>query len=162
VVLEKSGLENGFEWKCPYGQPGDRLWVRETWGENQFGETHYRADAVEPFDGPEGWKPSIHMHRHRSRILLEIVTVRVERLQDISDLDVLAEGVEIPPTQMYDRYNLAKLLGQRYFQPLWDSINGRSNMGKPGPHGQIEYLNLTSWRANPWVWVVEFKRVQPA
>ena len=122
--------------KCPYGKPGDRLWVRETWAPAEWPPTGppavYRAD--------EGmfasqWKPSIHMPRAVSRITLEVVSVRVERLQDISEEDALAEGITLVErgTSPVDQFN-----------KLWESING------PG-----------SWEANPWVWVVEFKRIEP-
>jgi len=139
---------------CPYGQPGDRLWVRETfaaWWDTATGKrTHvmgYRADINDPdWDGfgaddpwwlDAKWEPSIHMPRNFSRITLEITGVRVERLQDISEEDAKAEGVE--------RHAPACVVGRPYRVPysvLWESING------PG-----------SWDANPWVWVVEFKRV---
>lgn len=133
---------------CPYGQPGDRLWVREAWGKAQImntktGETRYqtvyRADNPD-YDGfGVRWAPSIHMRREDSRILLEITAVRVERLNDISEADAVAEGVVIPVTiGMTDiNANVAA------YRDLWETING------PG-----------SWAANPWVWVVEFRRVE--
>lgn len=131
---------------CPCGQPGDWLWVRETWCHEFEGGYLYRADdlsglAPEFVDGDgnptgrSGWKPSIHMPRAASRITLEITGVRVERLQEISEDDAIAEGVvgheEIQPASAY-------------YRELWESING---------HG--------SWDANPWVWVVEFRRFKP-
>ena len=156
---------------CPYGQPGDRLWVRETWqhvnspyGPYEPGCTcFYRADYFDDphgMDGeksPEGkyrtWIPSIHMFRNASRILLEIISVRVERLQEISPSDSIAEGIErtvtgdgwrrysdpeteavgLPPCQ-YPRHS---------YRSLWEHINGE-----------------TSWDENPWVRVVEFKRIE--
>ena len=128
---------------CPYGQPGDRLWVRETFCDLDDGEFEYRADGeCDPNVVPR-WTPSIHMPRAASRILLEIVSVRVERLQDISEKDARAEGVTIE-----DRHLAGYCAGQflppsiRAYRDLWDSINGAG-----------------SWDANPWVWVVEFKRV---
>ena len=128
--------------KCPYGKPGDRLWVRETWAHRRWmlGDaspsptTVYRADG-EDLKGCDRWRPSIHMPRWASRITLEVVGVRVERLQDISEEDAKAEGIEW-------------VIGYRsripLFSALWERING------PG-----------SWDANPWVWVVEFRRVSP-
>jgi hypothetical protein len=134
---------------CPYGQPGDRLWVRETWAQPTSldpGPTFYRADY--PSGVPRGfqnvppaseitWKPSIHMPRALSRITLEIVSVRVERLQDISEVDAIAEGC----------VSSINLPGGRFanenYAWLWEQINGDG-----------------SWEANPWVWVVEFKRVE--
>lgn len=127
--------------RCPYGQPGDRLWVREAWAFHpDFPESTrraiYRADAGVENDVPR-WRPSIHMPRWASRILLEITAVRVERLQDISETDAQAEGVA----------NSLHLRGGRLarenFAHLWWTINGDG-----------------SWEANPWVWVVEFKRVE--
>lgn len=141
----------GVKQECPYGQPGDRLWVRETWqhSNHPFGPLDktcaifYRADySADPhgMDGeksPEGkyrqWRPSIHMPRWASRILLEITGIRVERLQDISEADCRAEGLG----DTVDR-------AHHWYRVLWEQING------PG-----------SWEANPWVWVVEFKRIRP-
>lgn len=138
---------------CPYGQPGDRLWVRETWAQHpQSASTvFYRATVeAEPgfpvWDGP--WRPSIHMPRSASRITLEITGVRVERLQDISEADALAEGIRMQTTTGW--FSVAGLGGagttaKAAYALLWESING------PG-----------SWDANPWVWVVEFKRLREA
>lgn len=143
---------------CPYGQPGDRLWVRETWCHEYEGGYLYRADDPTGADpdfvdgdgnptGRSGWKPSIHMPRKASRITLEITGVRVERLQEIGHRDAAAEG--------WPADDEARALAKHapgcaddaaieWYADLWDSING------PG-----------SWDANPWVWVVEFKRVMP-
>lgn len=157
---------------CPYGQPGDRLWVRETWQgplideelEEEFHQSPdyfkkpsfcaYRAsdtlDAINA-DGEElGWRPSIHMPRWASRILLEVTGVRVERLQDISESDAMAEGVErvVGPTNgvVYrtGADNRLNSLASGAYAMLWEQINGAG-----------------SWFENPWVWVVEFKRVTP-
>lgn len=142
-----------FQWlreRCPYGQPGDRLWVREAYMHEPADYcweasvsipcrpafTVYRADYPESRPG-EGWKPSIHMPRALSRITLEVTAVRVERLHDISDEDALAEGVYPTRTGLYPGAPRAE------FRALWESING-----------------LESWDANPWVWVVEFRRMQ--
>jgi hypothetical protein len=141
---------SGGEWRArsPYGQPGDRLWVRETFshlGEGSFGiqEIEYRADGeCDPNVVPR-WTPSIHMPRWASRILLEITSVRVERLQAIGEADARAEGVTIK-----DRHTVGYCAGEflppsiRAYRDLWDSINGAG-----------------SWDTNPWVWVVEFKRI---
>jgi hypothetical protein len=138
--------------KCPYGQPGDRLWVRETFCDLGDGEIEYRADGeCDPNVVPR-WTPSIHMPRAASRILLEIVSVRVERLQDISAADAKAEGVrpdEVRQISCFglgqkDRDALRKEAAVRPYTALWESINGAG-----------------SWNANPWVWVVEFKQVAP-
>lgn len=126
--------------KCPYGQPGDRLWVREKFsyptGYSYVGGIWYWADG-QPDKGD--WikpKPSIHMPRWASRITLEVVSVRVERLQDISESDSRAEGVRYSEEEIRP-YTCA-------FVDLWDSINAKLGYG---------------WDVNPWVWVVEFKRV---
>ncbi len=148
---------------CPFGQVGDRLWVREAYQGPLFNfdqmETYledtskferpefceYRADGgktPEYYDADDnlryGWKPSIHMPRWASRITLEITAVRVERLNDISEEDAKAEGVApsqhiITPPEALYRVGFLK---------LWQSIYGEE-----------------SWGANPWVWVIEFKQV---
>jgi hypothetical protein len=164
---------------CPYGEPGDRLWVRETWGvvsyqfdldgmmetwtpdrpvtsihEMKFGRGYYNGHIIYAADGTfewcdeygdekSAWKPSIHMPRAASRILLEIVNVRVERLQDIGENDAKCEGapeyeegIDSPPPADGD-YSWSYVAS---FRKLWDSI----------------YQN---WQQNPWVWVIEFKVV---
>ena len=170
---------------CPYGQPGERLWVREAWGyidPDCTGEDYdepegpapktfcdkllqnghplrdfwrrrvtYRASWHDPKygigpDAPKRWRPSIHMPRWASRITLEITGVRVERLQDISEADAQAEGIgeflggwacltDDAPQQ-------AGNTPQEGYRHLWEQINGPD-----------------SWAANPWVWVVEFRRI---
>ncbi|HEH6433212.1 TPA: hypothetical protein SHT56_002150 [Pseudomonas aeruginosa] len=186
LVLEREP-QHVIDRACPYGQPGDRLWVRETWTDvNLFGAPAlaYRADEdirdlmEEPgflddrgafnYDDPRvkpypfacwsadldqaRWRPSIHMPRWASRILLEITAVRVERLQDISDDQAEAEGVERPENitnvDVWDgaERELFNAMNQprARFRRLWSDINGSE-----------------SWDSNPWVWVVEFKRVTP-
>lgn len=149
----------------PYGQPGDRLWVRETFGVltgNGYRYV-YRADGdARRSDGSlvenMKWGPSIHMPRKASRITLEVTGVRVERVQDISEADAMAEGVErvhgrdVPAAmgvgvETWRNYEDAEswvMSAGASFMSLWRSINGAD-----------------SWAANPWVWVVEFKRVTP-
>lgn len=134
---------------CPYGQAGDRLWVRETW--RCFGGREYEyqreqkaivyAATAELIDsGP--WRPSIFMPRWASRLTLEIVSVRVERLKDISHEDAVAEGCyRIEPCEAYPHGNS---WGRAGYAALWQSING-----KTGPK---------SWDENPYVWVIEFKK----
>ena len=151
--------------RCPYGLPGDRLWVRETWYCDHFeiisgpylkpvgldvdearecGVLVYAADGLTPYEAEQpDWKPSIHMPRWASRILLEITHVRVERLQDITRSDIRAEGLQCPPELASD--DVSPNHRDWYpaaFRDLWNSTGG-------------------DWDANPWVWVVEFKRVEP-
>lgn len=134
------------ELRCPYGQPGTRLWVRETFRYTPHLEAKikYRADYGDTFlstlaETMATWKPSIFMPRVASRILLEITAVRCERLQDISEADAVAEGVKpFVPVPGDGESMTAKQMYAR----LWESINGPN-----------------SWAANPWVWVVEFKVV---
>jgi hypothetical protein len=155
----------GREFRCRYGQPGDQLWVRETWGAVwpadepvplRQCEIEYRADLppgctdrpgewpADEGNGPEvpKWRPSIHMPRWASRITLRITDIRVERLQSVSHEECEAEGCpgghgSIPgyPYSATPR---------EHFQTLWNHING------PG-----------AWEANPWVWVISFERVKP-
>ena len=138
--------------KCPYGVPGDRLWVRETIEVLSFGagtaQIQYRADGSTRIIGDRklpdrlGSIPSIHVPRQASRITLEVTDVRVERLQDISEEDAQAEGIHQPAI---GNISVAQKMGVcRYgFANVWESINGEE-----------------SWDANPWVWVVEFKEVK--
>ncbi|MFU4979606.1 hypothetical protein ACM7YR_06625 [Pseudomonas aeruginosa] len=148
---------------CPYGEPGDRLWVREAWAADA------QVDAIAPRDLSQGepiWypadfsvrqtgcsmiskgrgRPSIHMPRWASRILLEITAVRIERLQDISEKQALAEGVELEGEGVCwaGAAGTASDSPVESFRLLWELINGAG-----------------SWNTNPWVWVVEFKRVTP-
>jgi hypothetical protein len=151
---------------CPYGSAGERLWVRETHFINDYREAKvpeaervgteivYRADPLPCWEGEESeirWRPSIFMPRWASRILLEITDVRVEQLQDISDSQIKCEGIDLDAlTDGEDRYDMCHSGSSAEGRPtlrtawrdLWQSLNG------PG-----------SWDANPWVWVVEFKRV---
>lgn len=144
----------GGEWRdeevslglCPYGQPGDRLWVRETWGMTVDAGVHpadselvYRATDPD-WSTTEGWKwrPSIFMRRFACRLFLEVTAVRVERLQDISPQDAWAEAIP------HDDWETGGAVTE--FARLWDSINAKRGYG---------------WESNPWVWVVEF-RIQEA
>lgn len=146
-------------YECPYGQPGDRLWVRETWarvGNTDPGYLVYRATypaclppglervPADIRDAGYRWRPSIHMPRANSRILLEITAVRVERLQDISEEQAKAEGAPMELAELERTVLGAVATYCAGFARLWQSINGAE-----------------SWSANPWVWVVEFKRVTP-
>lgn len=145
--------------RCPYGEAGDRLWVREAWTPDHVAfypcfPIVYRADFGQPYDRnercevysseqqawyPFRWRPSIFMPRHYSRILLDILSVRIERLQDISEDDARAEGVK--GFQNDDG-------SSRFVDPfriLWDKINGKG-----------------AWERNPMVWAITFKRSEVA
>lgn len=130
------------EWlKCPYGKPGDLLWVRETWFE--YHHPHRAGYAANQPMGRGGKKrPSIFMPRWASRLTLELNDVRVERLQDISEADAYAEGVAIPSHHAFASSGNPELRNEARcaYQQLWESING------PG-----------SWDANPWVWALTFR-----
>lgn len=137
--------ENDVAGDCPYGRPGDRLWVRETARlravGHQWFDLHYRAtdDLIEykqqdrtPYRFQAGrWTPSIFMPRWASRITLKITGVRAQRLQEITVADALAEGV-VPADPSSS------------FRAEWDAINGKK----------------APWESNPWVWVIEFSRLE--
>jgi hypothetical protein len=147
------------ELRCRYGVPGDRLWARETWRAEGWFDGHSPRDipigatiAYEAGRQDVMWpaamgklRPSIFMPRWASRITLEVVSVRVERLQDISDADVLAEGTPgawvdfTEDGQGFKPNSNGPETRQFFYRKLWESING-----------------LGSWAANPWVWVVEW------
>ena len=174
---------------CPFGAVGDRIWVRETWGvashafsddglmidwvpdrpataihEMPFGNGYYSGYAIYAADGDftwgddDGyedsrscWKPSIHMPRAASRILLEITDVRVERLNAISEEDAEEEGIDMEA--LYDS------------QDCYDCIADHNMTGRPTVTGAFKYLwesiyGEEDWKSNPWVWVIEFKRVE--
>lgn len=154
--------------RCPYGMPGDRLWVREAWGFNpdypgQFSHICFRADPGYEHDGIK-WVPSIHMPRKASRILLKVTGVRVERLQDISIADAIAEGC--PGGNHGDRYAAID-----QYRALWDSLNAANRSTLPSNVNSKRYARVkewldknpdtTGWAANPWVWAITFKVVQP-
>lgn len=137
---------------CPYGWPGDRLWVRETFLD--LGACYlYRADASAGDERAlvapgQPWRPAIHMPRAASRITLEVTGVRVERLQDISEADARAEGlVWRPHAEGYclsDGSHFHAADPRMSYWGLWDTINGQGSAA-----------------ANPWVWVVSFTRTEP-
>ncbi|MCK9728591.1 hypothetical protein [Pseudomonas syringae] len=172
---------------CPYGRAGDRLWVRETWSDvnlqgapgiayradgdvrdlmedasflDEDGAFNYDDPRSRPYQfacwsedllgGKEGrWRPSIHIPRWASRILLEITAVRVERLQDIGEDQAKAEGIrlytdhaELGEWWHVDGIETYSADPRKSFELLWTSVGG-------------------DWNANPWVWVVKFKRVTP-
>lgn len=129
---------------CPYGKPGDILWVRETWARDVYTRDYvYKASADVFYSGIPAWKPSIHMPKDACRLILRITNVRVERLHEISDTDVMNEGAQdswFTLSELTGKTNLGWM--RPGFERLWSKINGAE-----------------SWNANPWVWVVEFERV---
>lgn len=188
IAGEVNGYNPDYRYS-PYGKPGDRLWVRETFitgyelddDELRVGDERvwYRADGEidswldeDGYMGDPKWRSSIYMPRTLSRITLEVTAVRIERLQDISEEDALAEGIKPPITEngnalinISEKHSAASFLnaanidvfahGPRakatfdrsnwvvaHYAALWESIHGAD-----------------SWDANPWVWVIEFKRV---
>lgn len=127
---------------CPFGEVGDRIWVRETWARyNIDQDSHdmaYRATTPEDWPEEGRWRPSIHMPRWASRITLEITGVRVERLASVSDDDAGKEGYPADPAPYGG--SMDKWL---WFRQLWDSI----------------YPDQ-SFKHNPWVWVITFRRIE--
>ncbi|WP_086793180.1 hypothetical protein [Pseudomonas sp. SCPG-7] len=174
---------------CPFGKPGDRLYVRETCFINDYREAgvpvnerasceiHYRADGIPEFEGEEElirWRPSIHMPRWACRILLEITDVRVERLQDISEEQAQAEGC------FFTDYGKACFHGGKGVRDaahcelpesthqqrngwMWDKTTNHEQCldSARNAFGNLWQTTGGDWAANPWVWVVQFKRVQP-
>lgn len=138
VERQDEAVKQGW---CKHGKPGDRLWVRETFLNNALDGYEpvyfYRADDPDkPAD--KKWKPSIFMPRIASRITLKIESVRVERLQEISDDDAIAEGMESYESNENMRYP------HEQFMVLWNKINGKTR----------------DWKSNPWLWVISFSVTQ--
>ncbi|WP_333896673.1 hypothetical protein [Mixta calida] len=157
-----------LSYQCPYGQPGDRLWVRETWrgpivptaeleayerapaNFRQAKYCQYRADSRELGQQHDeesetfGWQTGIHMPRWASRIDLLITGVRAERIQEISDDDVMAEGVQTDSHFLnhFFTMNHELIAPKEAYRKAWEKQYGG-----------------TSWEVNPWVWVIEFRRV---
>lgn len=173
---------------CPYGVPGDRLWVRETWGlfdtepkdGPELAHVFYRATEGEEHElRYQRWRPSIHMPRWASRINLTVTDVRVERLQEIRPCDVQKEGVDYRYSGT-DPEGAPDWIGA--FRELWDKLNAKRGVCKackghgvvPAWSGSLHDGSLAqdaddcpgckghdlsfSWGANPWVWVIEFER----
>ncbi|MBP1131311.1 hypothetical protein JOE25_002891 [Serratia sp. PL17] len=179
--IDHANSQSYYREHCPFGQVGDRLWVRETWGvvshdfdsdgwmidwvpdrpataieEMPFGNGYYTGHAIYAADGAFSWgdddghgerscwKPSIHMPRAACRILLDITAVRVEQLKDISQSDAMAEGgpPSHPSIDAVSRDYGFPDFSRSWFAQTWQHIYGEE-----------------SWSANPWCWVIEFKRV---
>lgn len=173
---------------CPYGVPGDRLWVRETWavppGSTTRGDVVYRAEvgdvseerSVRRLTGRAlvPWLPSIHMPRWASRITLEVTGVRVEHLQDITEADAIAEGVRVPVSE--DGKPWLRITGPHlpheylakhpkewtsadWMRTHYAALWDSINGARPGKtHGVAKPY---AWAANPWVWTITFRRLTP-
>ena len=150
---------------CPYGEIGDRLWIKETYckhgalisykADDDWIAEYRKSSDFNVIDNPK-WEPSIYMPRIASRITLEITDIRVERLQDISEDDAIKEGISKVPFRPDDGFPLCDgfMVGKddgvsgllaspiTAYKKLWESINGKG-----------------SWDLNPWVWVIQFKRI---
>ena len=165
-----SGVQAAWKpvrYRCPYGEPGDQLWVRETWGAVsppgliacclEDCEIQYRADlppgctdypgqwpADEARGNPDApkWRASIHMRRWASRITLDVLRVRVERVQEISERDAYAEGQVLP--RVITRTTTIEW-PTTWFRDLWDDIYAKRGLG---------------WGANPWIFVIDFSRIK--
>lgn len=127
-------------------KPGDILYVREKWCRNDnIGEYYYAANRKRGAGAPYGlkWRPSIHMPKEAARIWLKVTDVRVERLQDITHIDIIMEGVE---PEYLDAHSGEKTRND--FSQLWDSTINKTK------------IDLYGWKANPWVWVIEFERCE--
>lgn len=129
--------------RCPYGEPGDRLWVKETFATCNHGDIYYRASM--PLDLNCGgdaikWIPSLFMPRRCSRIMLEITGLRIERLQEITGWDAIREGMRSYPGLTYSHLNKTEPIKE--FRLLWNNLNEKRGYG---------------WETNPDVWVIEFE-----
>lgn len=152
--------------RCPYGETGDRLWVKETFGVHKdcpakkisdigVGWICYRADGggMCPASLVEHWKPSIFMSRKLSRITLELTKIRVERVRDITEVDAITEGCRMKdgfPEEQPDKSGIGNIGWDdpvEWYSWLWDSLNAKRDGG------------IYAWDKNPWVWVLEFKKV---
>ena len=191
-------LDEGAQRLCPYGAPGDRLWVRETIRAKYDTESYATADTGRTIDGvyygmasatsrdwvyaadgewindqPQEWVPpehetipSIHMPRWASRLTLEVVSVRVERVQEISEEDAIAEGIQ-PCGAGWENYLWHGGGAPASLQDAWDwqysnYVEGEHGGAKGSFSSLWQLINAKrgfGWDANPFVWVVEFKRV---
>ena len=141
-------------WRCPYGVPGDRLWVREGFNATWCDHVIYKADDPSGRAAREAgyareprWKPSIHMPRKFSRITLDVLDVHVERVQDITEQDIHAEGTRVVYPPGYAFTGPRSPFGYQAWVNLWDTINAKRGFG---------------WDMNPWVWVVKFRSASSA
>lgn len=130
--------------KAPY-QPGDILYVRESYSELSFGYV-YKADRenIDHLGNVIKWHPSIYMPKEAARIWLKVTDVRVERLQEITEVGIQKEGVEVDPKECAGKFDFISELFL-LFQRLWNSTIKKSDLDRHG------------WDASPWVWVIEFE-----
>lgn len=146
-------IKGALRYYCPYGHTGDHLWVKETWAHDpdvkQSEAILYRATDSGWDDNDTGlcWRPSIHMSRLASRIALEIIAVRVERVQEITEADARTEGVGFVQTHVRDADGNCTEEDSyvECFASLWDELNAKRGY---------------SWGSNPWVWVIEFRKIK--
>lgn len=144
VKLSNDGLlitdRHEPSFKCPFGKIGDRLYVRETWAKLTIGYVYKAEDSI--FDNHPifKWKPSIYMPKSAARIWLEITDIRVERVQDINGADAIKEGVTMENVISVQGLDNQWKQCINNFSDLWNSI-------------------YNNWNDNPWVWVIEFKRI---
>ena len=147
LFIEDNGQGMAQYWTNRYGEPGDQLWVRETWNNDWCAYSLYKADGGSAkeagYSAEPRWRPSIHMPRALSRIQLEVTGVRLERLQDISEEDAIAEGCSAGTRK------LAPIVFENYsargaFKALWRDIYGSESL-----------------QANPFVWVISFNKIRP-
>lgn len=158
ALLGTSGPLSGYTYGKSKYQPGDILWVRETYidvgekADQYFGGVRFHYKANQNFVGCWPWKPSIFMPKEAARIFLKITNVRVERLQDISEEDAIAEGVKKGifrngPNTIKEEFQLEFNVHGHHkdgFKFIWQSINAKKH----------------PWESNPWVWVYEFERIE--
>jgi hypothetical protein len=151
-ALIQKDPNRGTAFGCRFGEVGDKLWVKETWAKNPYvgSDFIYRATEKEPeryISSQNKWRSSLHMPKTVSRLSLEITNIRVERLHDIGKdgrkaKDVLAEGITDQQIEQRRKYLHPDDAPAHTYGVLWDSINGKG-----------------SWAKNPWVWVIEFKKL---
>ena len=134
--------------KPPYRYaPGDILYVRETWKKAPNGYYYYEDWQRNDIADVTKWKPSIHMPKEAARIWLKVTGVRMERLQEITEVGIQKEGVEVDPKECAGKFDFISELFL-LFQRLWNSTIKKSDIDRYG------------WDANPWVWVIEFERCE--
>ena len=150
--------------KSPYGKPGDTLWVREKFFYDLDGHVLYRDPGGEwEFKSPDELKgkPSIHMPRWASRISLEITGVRVERIQDISEEDAETEGAKLACAECLEPFDVNQNAMGYCWVPDCQGSDFNHRAGFKNLWGSIYEKKGLGWEANPWVWIYEFKRIEP-